>query len=184
MNSLKGQLLVATPRLVDPNFAQTVLLMLEHSEDGALGVVLNRPTAATVHELSGQVLEEPSDWEKTISIGGPVSGPLIVLHGIAELGDQEVIDGVYSTLDAARIQELIRRQAEPSLIVANYAGWGPGQLESEFETDSWYACATEAAEVFACEDASCWRTIVKRINAGTLAEIAHLRAMPRDPTLN
>ncbi len=114
MDSLKGQLLVATPRLLDPNFRKTVLLMLEHSDSGAVGVVLNRATEATVEDLSEQVLQERFEWDKPIHIGGPVPGPLIVLHTVAEQADQEVIEGLFSTVDAAKIQDLFRAAPNPA----------------------------------------------------------------------
>ena len=184
MDSLKGQLLVATERLLDPNFRRTVLLMLEHTESGAVGVVLNRPTEATVEDLSEQVLHEPFDWDKPIHIGGPVPGPLIVLHTDSDQADQEVFDGLFSTVDASKIQELLRARVDPSLIVANYAGWGPGQLESEFETDSWYTCPAELEHIFWDAADDLWETIVKRINSSTLTSILHLRDLPSDPSLN
>lgn len=184
MKSLKGQFLVATPRLQDPNFAQSVLLMLEHNEDGALGVIVNRPVEATVSDLAQQLFQEPFDWEKPINLGGPVAGPLMVLHTDAKLADQHVVDSVYSSVDAAKIQKVLRQRKEPTLIIANYAGWGPGQLESEFETDSWYAFPADAEHVFWQSDADLWKVIVREINRATLRDIAHLDDLPDDPANN
>src|SRR5438874_2443173 len=100
MNSLKGHLLIATPSLIDPNFARTVLLMLGHDRDGAMGLVLNRPTEATISDLAGTVFEEGFEWDKPIHLGGPVTGPFMVIHTIEVLADQEVVPGVYHTLEA------------------------------------------------------------------------------------
>src|SRR5262245_27961695 len=111
--------------------------MLDHSDEGAAGLILNRPTEATVAAIADQVFEEPSDWDKPISLGGPVPGPMIVLHGVEGLSDQEVIPGVYSTVDAARVKELVRAKPEPALALANYSGWGPGQLDGEIKEGSW-----------------------------------------------
>src|SRR5262245_6933084 len=132
MNSLKGHLLIATPELLAPIFAQSVILMLEHNDEGAMGVILNQPINTTITDLAGKIFEEDFEWDKPLSLGGPVPGPLMVLHTIEELSDQEVLPGVCHTLEASRVQEIIRRRAEPSLIIANYSGWGPGQLEGEF----------------------------------------------------
>ena len=123
MNSLKGQLLVATTQLLDPNFGRTVVLILEHNDEGAVGVILNRPTQARVTDLAGQGFDESTDWDKPIHLGGPVPGTVLVLHAVEELSDVEILPGVYSTAEASKIQQLISRQAEPSLILANYAGW-------------------------------------------------------------
>jgi putative transcriptional regulator len=185
MSGLKGRLLIAKPRLVDPNFHRTVLLMLEHSDTGALGVILNRPTPATVSELSEQILEEPTDWEKTIHLGGPVAGPMMVLHTVSELADQTVRDGLYTTIDATKINELIRARVEPSRLLANYSGWGPGQLESEIEHDSWYTCDADPDEIFDPDhDAGLWDRLVKRIHHATLENVTGFEHWPDDPRSN
>src|SRR4051794_33409137 len=115
MNSLKGHLLIASPSLLAPFYTRTVILMLEHSEEGALGVVLNRPTSATITDISEQVFGDRLEGEKPIYLGGPVPGPLMVIHGDEGLADQEVLAGVYSSIDAAKVQEVLRRKADPSL---------------------------------------------------------------------
>jgi len=92
MKSLKGHFLVASTSLDDPNFARAVLLIIEHTDEGAAGVILNRPTGATIAEIAEKVFDEPDDWDKPIHLGGPVPGPLMALHDLAHLGDQEVID--------------------------------------------------------------------------------------------
>src|SRR5262245_32217130 len=129
MNSLKGHLLIAAPSLLTPFFTRTVILMLEHNDEGALGVVLNRPTEATVSDIAEKVFEEPFEWEKPIRIGGPVPGPLMVLHTVEDQSDQEVMPGLYSSVEASKVQEVLRRRSDPCLVIANYSGWGPGQLE-------------------------------------------------------
>ena len=88
MNSLKGHLLIASPDLDAPFFTRTVILMLEHGAEGALGVVINRPTEATVTDIAQKIFEdEPFEWDKTISLGGPVAGPLMVIHTDEEQAD-------------------------------------------------------------------------------------------------
>jgi putative transcriptional regulator len=184
MNSLKGHLLIAAPTLLTPFFTRTVILMLEHGEQGAVGVVLNRPTDATVTDISEQVLQEPFEWDKPIRLGGPVSGPLMVVHMLEEHGDQEVIEGVFSSIEAGKIQELIRQKAEPSLIVANYSGWGPGQLEGEFGWDSWLTLPATVEHIFWDGETDLWRVVVNAVNARKLSEFLGLRDVPPDPSLN
>lgn len=184
MKSLKGYLLVASPSLLTPFFTRTVILMLEHNDEGALGVVLNRPTEATITDISEQVFSDPFEWDKSLHIGGPVPGPLLALHDRADLADQEVIDGVYSSIDAAKIRELVQQKAEPSLILANYAGWGPSQLEGEIEEGSWLSTPAEAAHVFRQEDEDLWETVVQSLNGSNLTDLLGLRVVPPDPNLN
>jgi putative transcriptional regulator len=185
MSGLKGRFLIAKPRLVDPNFHRAVLLMLEHSETGALGVILNRPTPATVGELSSQIFEEPSDWDKIIHLGGPVPGPMMVLHTVADLADQTVRAGLYTTIDAVKINDLIRTRAEPSRLLVNYSGWGPGQLESEIEQDSWYTCDADAGAIFdEGDEAGLWDRLVRKIHHATLEEVTGFEEWPDDPRVN
>jgi putative transcriptional regulator len=184
MNSLKGHLLIASPNLLAPFFTRTVILMLEHTEDGALGVVLNRPTDATVADIAEQVLQERVEWSKPILLGGPVPGPLMVLHTDEDLADQEVLPGVYSSIDAAKIQQLLRGQPEPALVVANYAGWGPGQLEGEFDVDSWLTLPATAEHVFWAGEIDLWDVVAQAANTTKLSEFLRIRQVPPDPRLN
>jgi len=184
MKPLKGQLLVAAPQLNDPNFTRTVLLMFEHTEDGAAGLVLNRPTEATVTDLSEQVFDQAFTWEKAINLGGPVAGPLLILHGLEEQADQEILPGVYSTFISSKIQHLIRRRVEPSLVIANCAGWGPGQLEGEIEREAWLSMPARPDHVFRDGAEDLWEAALKQIKAADLSRFFGVRALPLDPTLN
>jgi len=184
MNSLKGHLLVATPNLLAPFFTRTVILMLEHNEEGALGVVLNRPTEATITDISEQVFEERFEWDKPIMLGGPVPGPLLAIHSIEDLADQQVLAGVFSTAEASKMQEIIRQKTEPSLVIANYAGWGPGQLEGEIEEDSWRSTPAKAEHVFWEGVADHWEAIQKQMSASDLSQILRLKVVPPNPSLN
>jgi putative transcriptional regulator len=184
MTSLKGHLLVATPQLIAPIFARSVILMLDHSDEGAAGLILNRPTEATVAAIADQVFEEPSDWDKAISLGGPVPGPMIVLHGVEDLGDQQVIPGVFSTVDAARVKALVQAKPEPALALANYSGWAPGQLEGEIKEGSWVTLPARASHVFWEGVGDLWKAVMKEYNGRQLAEMLHLRGVPDDPGSN
>jgi putative transcriptional regulator len=184
MESLKGYLLIATPQLLDPNFGRTVLLIFDHTDEGAAGVVLNRPTEMTVTEISEQVFQERLEWSKAIHLGGPVPGPLIAIHTVESLGDDEIFAGLHRTVDPAKIEEVVRRNAEPSLIVANYAGWGPGQLEREIRENSWLFLPATAEHVFWPGESDLWDTVVKKVSASQLTRILGIREIPSDPNLN
>jgi putative transcriptional regulator len=184
MISLKGHLLIATPELLAPIFTHSVILMLDHSEGGAAGLIINRPTEATVTAIAEQVFEEASDWDKPISLGGPVSGPMVVLHTVEELADQEVLPGVYSTVDASKVRELVRRAAEPTLVIANYSGWAPGQLEGEINEGSWFTLPARPELVFWDGAGDLWRAVMREFSGRQITELLGIREVPDDPRMN
>jgi putative transcriptional regulator len=184
MNSLKGQLLIATPQLHAPIFSKSVILMLEHNEEGAMGVIVNQPINTTVTELAGKIFEDDFEWDKPLHLGGPVPGPLMVIHTLEDFADQLILPGVYHTLEASRVQEIIRLRHEPSLIIANYSGWGPGQLEGEFGWDSWLTLPATADYVFWTGEKELWKVVVNQVNAKKLSEFLKIREMPADPGWN
>lgn len=184
MESLKGQLLVASPSLLDPNFFQTVVLILEHNEDGAAGIVLNRSTGRTIGDIWEAVFHEPTEWEKGIDLGGPVTGPLTAMHSIDELADAEILPGVWTTMDPGKLREIVARQVDPCRFFVNYAGWGPGQLEGELEQDSWLIAPARAGHVFELEDIDLWRTVMGEIGVGKISQALGGQDLPTDPTIN
>ncbi|MFO0958508.1 MAG: YqgE/AlgH family protein [Isosphaeraceae bacterium] len=184
MNSLKGHLLIATPRLLDPNFARTVLLIFEHTAGGAAGLVLNRSTEMSVTDISGQLLDDAVEWDKIIHLGGPVPGPLMALHADADLADQEAFDGLYLSVAAEKIRTILESRLEPSLLLANYAGWGPGQLDRELAEDSWYHFPASAEQVFWDEADDLWERSIRTVNRQRTADLIGEDELPEDPSLN
>ena len=185
MKSLKGHLLIAAPTLLTPFFTRTVILMIEHGPGGAMGVVLNRPTDATVEAISEELLEETLDWDKPILLGGPVSGPLMAIHSDPIWSDSEVFPGLYATVEIEKLRELLRIRCEPSLVIANYSGWSPGQLEGEFGEDSWITLPAQLDHVFrGPEDPDLWQVVVKQAGTRKLSEFLGIKDLPADPSLN
>jgi putative transcriptional regulator len=183
--SLKGHLLVASPELQSPLFTRSVVLMVEHSKDaGAKGVILNLPTSATMTDLAGKLFDEDFVWDKPQHLGGPVAGPLLVLHTDQEQADLEVVSGVYMALDASKSQHLISREVEPSLIVANFSCWAPGQLEDELSKDVWLATPADTARIFLQGDQDLWQASIRRIRAEALRSLVRIREAPDDPSMN
>ena len=131
MQSLKGHLLIATPQLETTIFARSVILMLEATKQAATGIILNQPINTTLTELSGKVFADDFEWNKPISLGGPLASSLMVLHIEADLADTQVIPGVYFTSEPAKVHKLVEQRPEPSIVLANYSAWGPGQLDGE-----------------------------------------------------
>jgi putative transcriptional regulator len=186
MNSLKGHLLVATTELLDPNFVRTVVLLFDHTKEGAAGVVLNRPTETTVSDISEQLFEERVEWESFLYLGGPVPGPLMVLHQVEDLADRPLLEGVYSTLDSTKIRAIVERRPEPCLFIAQYAGWGVEQLEAEIAEGSWYVVPATVDHVFQpnSQVGELWDVTIKEVRAAALAAMVRLKEVPPDPNLN
>lgn len=142
--SLTNQLLIAMPGMPDPNFSTTVTLICEHNDDGALGIVINRPLDLTLAGLFEQLdVENPNVQaaERPVLMGGPV-GPErgFVLHnpGIAFENSLEVSSDIHLTLSRDVIDAMATGEGpEQSLVALGYAGWEPGQLESEILANSW-----------------------------------------------
>ena len=111
----------------------SVILLLSATEAAASGVILNQPIKTTLTELSGKIFAADFDWDKPICLGGPLASSLMVLHRDERLADNEVIPGVYFTADPSRVHALVELRPEPSLVLANYAAWGPGQLDGELD---------------------------------------------------
>jgi putative transcriptional regulator len=182
MESLEGQFLIASPKLLDPNFVRTVVLLVEHNDMGALGLVINRPTGKTVQELWKQVGESPCESQLPVHLGGPVSGPLMALHTTEDLAEMEIVSGVYLAAKKQNLDALVRCDQRFKLFVGN-SGWGPGQLESEIEQGAWRTVAAKLEDVFDPAD-DLWMRLMRRAVAGVLPEMLGIKHVPIDPSLN
>jgi putative transcriptional regulator len=179
-----GMLLVATPVLLDPNFSETVVLLLDVDEDGVLGVVLNRPSPVAVAEVLGQwgaAVDEPN----VLFQGGPVgTDAALALALLRDPADVPVgfraVRGTLGLLDLDTPTELLTGSLAGLRIFAGYAGWGPGQLEDEVEDGSWYVVPGEALDAFRGDTAALRRDVLRR----QPGELAWHSTRPVDPELN
>ena len=162
--SLKGQLLIAAPQLVD-YFRRTVVLVLEHTEEGAMGVVLNRPTDTAVAEAVPELAELAGE-DALVHAGGPVDP-----NAVLALGD---VDGTPELLAPEDTNRELRRVR----VFAGYTGWAPGQLEGEIEEEAWITTPAAPDDPFAESDL--WPEVLQR-KGGSYALMA---TMPVDPSLN
>jgi putative transcriptional regulator len=179
-DSLRGRLLIASPALVDPNFARSVVLITEHGAEGAMGVVLNRPSeieVATVAPELGPIVEgEP------VFIGGPVQPQALVV--LAEFIDVEAaawivaadVGFVAAEAEYGDLSEVIRR----GRVYAGYSGWGAGQLEVELAEEAWIVEPPMPAELFPDDPLALWQDVLARKGG----QFALLARMPDDPSLN
>ncbi len=192
MPTFEGHLLVASPGLLDPNFAHSVVLLIEHNEQGALGVIINRPTGKTVRELWREVSQTPCDCRRPVHLGGPVSGPLMALHTTPELAEIEVVAGLYFAAKKQHLDALVQHDAHvenpagidhrPFKIFIGHAGWGPGQLEAELEQGAWQTLPA-ARDLIFHPAADLWERISASI-ASPLADLLRIKHIPSDPQAN
>ena len=182
MESTRGKLLVAAPSLVDPNFRQTVLLMLEHGSEGALGVVLNRPSELSVKGAIDEwaaVVSEPS----VVFVGGPVSQSSVIALASVALDDVDdhwsQVVGRIGTIDLEKDPDEIGG-LDQVRIFAGYAAWAPGQLEGELAENAWFVLDHDGSDPFAGDPEELWWRVFARQDG----ELNRLRLYPRNPTDN
>jgi putative transcriptional regulator len=173
-DSLRGQLLIAAPSLFD-YFRRSVVLVLEHSPEGAMGVVLNRTSETLVADAVPQLAALAADGE-LVRIGGPVAPETVVALGefgdLSEAGTQVV--GALGTLDPESDNASLQRLR----VYAGYAGWGPGQLDGELEQEAWVVMPAQPDDPF--RDGDIWSEALSR-KGGSYRLLA---TMPPDPSLN
>jgi putative transcriptional regulator len=187
MKSLRGQLLLASRRLSDPNFFRTIILMVQHGDDGALGLVLNRPLETTVKQACDDSLELVCQTESVLHQGGPCQGPLMALHShrnaadIAQGKKDEVLSGIYFCTERDELEWLLKQTNPKAKFFVGYSGWGPGQLEGELENGSWLITSATTQRVFEDDESDQWSKLVMQITLGTGFKAEN---MPEDPSVN
>jgi putative transcriptional regulator len=182
MDSLRGKLLLASPTMADPNFSRTVVLIAEHTEEGAMGLVLNRPATATVGDAVPDLAWLAEDAAQ-VYVGGPVAETAVIV--LAEFDRPDLagalVDGDLGFVgaeadDPALLDGAVRR----ARVFAGHAGWGPGQLEDELAEDAWIVEPPRREEVFTDEPDELWAAVLRRKGR----RYALLSTMPPDPSLN
>lgn len=181
MVSLRGHLLIASPALFDPNFRRTIVLVTEHTEEGAMGVVLNRVSEVAVCDAVPNLAALAEDGA-CVSIGGPVQPEAVV--ALAELADPSEAAAIAfgnvgylrADVDPATLEGVVRRLR----VFAGYSGWSPGQLEQELEEGAWIVEPATAEDVFPDRQVDLWRAVLNRKGG----QFRLLATMPPDPTLN
>ncbi len=181
--SLAGSLVVATPVIGDPNFERTVVLLLEHSEDGAFGLVLNRPTDL-------DLLDPLPQWYSfaatpcVVFVGGPVEQERAIALARAD-GDRTItgwnrVLGRVGTLDLSCEPDDVGPGLEDIRVFAGYAGWGSGQLEAEIDTGAWFVVDALPEDILSDDPEQLWPRVLRR-QPGSVAMFAQY---PPDPSAN
>jgi putative transcriptional regulator len=180
----QGKLLVATPRLADPNFFRTVVLMLVHGDGGALGLVLNRPTETPLSSPLPE-WEELASGPEVVFVGGPVAGRTICLARVrSEISVPDdaykPLEGTLGTVDLDADPAFVAPWVQQLRVFAGYAGWGPGQLEGEIEEGAWWVFEALPGDAFSEAPEDLWRLVLRR-QGGQLALTSYF---PPDLSLN
>ncbi len=178
--SLAGRLLVAAPVLLDPNFRRSVVLLIEHSPDGAVGIVLNRPTDADLLD------HLPGWWSaaaapQVVFVGGPVGDGGGV--GLARGTDPPALEGWPEVLGMQAVDLEMEPGIESDLearVFVGYSGWGSGQLEAELATGSWFVVPAEPDDAFTDAPEQLWAKVLRRAGG----RLAWMATYPDDPRLN
>lgn len=179
--SRHGRLLVAAPALDDPNFRRTVVLMLEHSPEGALGLVLNRPTPLVSREALPAGLADLMPEEERVHQGGPVQPEAVILLADFEDATRAATIAFGSVGIVDPDAEGARHGAVRAIrAFGGYAGWGAGQLERELAEDAWVDVEADAGDVFTDDHRGLWARVLER-KGGSWRLIAR---MPEDPSVN
>ena len=181
MQSFRGKLLLATPELIDPNFFRTVILVLEHSNEGAIGVVLNRQSDL----YSVDVLpkwSESKDSSLLLHWGGPVQEESLLALG---LYDEQIEDELDEGIGRIKILNLNPEILDMTSMLdarlySGYAGWSAGQLDAEISTGGWIVADVDNTDPFSHNPADLWSIVLRRQN-GFLSKLAQY---PDDPRMN
>ena len=201
-----GKLLVASPALVDPLFGRSVCLVMHHDQDGAIGVLLNRPLQLGPNQLL-KMLQQDTPAEKSSSasrldgvlsgssavesqakrqvhFGGPNAGPVVAIHKQQSLAEAETGAGVYVAAQKEHLQQLVNSDpASPMRLIVGHAAWKSGQLEAEIAAGLWYLLPATADRVFEADD-SMWAHLVRTGVGHALASWVGVDDTHINPELN
>ena len=197
MKYLKGSFLIATPSLVDPNFARSVVYMTEHNEEGAFGLVVTRPSEGiNLLDICEKIYEDRSDFPddqtlKSIGVftGGPVQpSAVFFVHThpgtTSSLGPEPIVPGTFLGNQADELREVLDRleDEDPPKLKAffGYSGWGAGQLEKELQAGGWLVKPAELDQIFSSTPEGLWGELVRSFGGA----VGILGYMPKDPGLN
>jgi putative transcriptional regulator len=184
MQTFQGQLLIASPHLGDSNFARTVVLMVQHTGDGALGLVLNRPSDKRICDIWQSITGRDSDNESPIYVGGPLEGPLMAVHTSRKLAENEIVPGLWFATHKEHLHALVEHSKQPFRLFSGYSGWGGGQLEGEMKAGGWLLLPATAEHVFAEDDGEVWQLATRTVGHNILKADRSIKDLPENPSLN
>lgn len=168
--SLAPALLLSMPQLLDPNFARTVVLLCEHAAEGAFGLVVNRPADLSAAEAVSLTPPIDSPNDLPLLIGGPVEphrGWILTANEPEAVEYSELGAGLFLSASPVLLRRALMSRPLPkrTVVLAGYAGWGPGQLDQELQQSSWLIMPVELDLIFDVAAAARWETAIRRLGA-------------------
>lgn len=168
--SLAPALLLSMPQLVDPNFARTVVLLCDHGDEGAFGLVVNRPAETSAAEAVQMEpgIEDPNDLP--LLLGGPVEpqrGWILTTEETEGTDSRPIGAGLFLSASPLVLREVLGSHPRPrhTAVLAGYAGWGPGQLDGELSDSAWLIMPVELDLIFETPPAEAWESALRRLGA-------------------
>jgi putative transcriptional regulator len=185
MDSLQGNLLIASSGLLDPNFARTVVLIAAHGGEGALGLILNREINIPLQQVWGQVSQMPCLRPGNVWHGGPISGTLMVLHDVRPHANLVVTEDLYVATELHSMESLAGSDDGRARYYVGHSGWGPGQLETELAEGSWLVLPATTEHVFGDHDMnSLWKATMTEVGRRQIQAVIPIKHVPDNPRLN
>ncbi|HZW31421.1 MAG TPA: YqgE/AlgH family protein [Isosphaeraceae bacterium] len=185
MDSLQGHLLIASPALLDPNFARTVVLIAVHGEDGALGLILNREMTVPLEQVWGQVSQTQCLREGNVRHGGPVGGTLMAVHDQRPMANLVVTEDLYVATELNAMELLAASDEGQANFYVGHSGWGPGQIETELADGSWLVLPATVEHVFNDLDAlAFWKSAMIEVGRRQIRAVIPIKHVPENPRLN
>lgn len=179
---LEGCLLIASPRMIDPLFGQSVVFVLEHDEQDSFGILLNRPTPETVDKLWSEVSEVPCDNQQPVYVGGPEGGPIVVIHTDESAADVSVTPGVFLSVEKDSLESILQKDDVQQRVFVGTIGWDAKQIEAEIANGDWMILPATKDLIFAESDNQ-WREAFKEYQRQFLRSIG-VKHIPDDPSTN
>jgi putative transcriptional regulator len=210
--SLVGNVLVASTLVTESVFARGVCLMMHHDDDGAIGVMLNRPIwpapTELIKMLGGEIDSNSSETDQTggsrlgkdgigkpvpsppaiaqtglIHFGGPLSGPVLAIHGRVALAEAQTGSGIYVAAQKEHLEQLVKEKSGDYRLIIGHAGWGAGQLDSEIQAGIWHVLPATAEMVFG-EENDLWPLLIRRATGSSLSRWVGAPDNPAKAALN
>jgi len=171
--TLAPALLLSMPQMADPNFARTVILLCKHNDDGAFGLVVNRPLVTTGRVIVNSDPPVETDRELEVWVGGPVEPQtswMLVGDYEEHAGRGHICDGLYLSTSPHRLSRLLEPNPPPrTRLIFGYSGWGPGQLEFELQQSAWLLSDVNADLIFSTPPDRMWEMAIRRLGADPAA---------------
>jgi len=183
MKSVQGHFLVAGPHQHDPDFVEAVVLVVEDSDRGAFGVILNCPRERNLISPQERRTERPLSGKARMYFGGPVAGPLMAVHADESFAEHEILPGVYFAGKEENVLHLMRQTKHPCKVFTGYIGWGPGQIEYEIEQGVWRVAPATADQIFSGSN-GLWEQLARKVLEIQLKIMFNVRHIPADRQLN